>query len=144
VSSIDTPYVAGLLDIASRIAVVSTTAGTQLPDIAVSSPNFPVLNMLAEMSDVRAFITHRTYDRHRCAQHCESAHQHVVSNSGRWNVKGAKATVILAACLPHMRVQREAAEEALAVGLAAPCKPATMRKMGVLGWPLPADLLERH
>lgn len=137
---LDDRYIAGVLDVAARISVVQTTTGTELPDVAISSPDFALLDLLAQWSGVTAFITHRTYDRHRCAEHCKSAHQHVVSRSGRWNVKGAKATIILAACEKHMHLQRDAARDAIKVGLAAPFKLATVRKMVELGWELPEGM----
>ena len=86
---------------------------------------------------MRVVVTRRSYAKAGCAEHCKEKHLHVTSESGRWSVSGAKATVILAAVLPYLRLQHEEARGALLVGLGAPFKPATLRQMEQLGWPIP-------
>ena len=135
----DIAYVAGLLDALSRVRIFSTPEGTDLPRIAVSTPEMELLTYLGSLTGTAPFITKRTYDRHRCTQHCEQAHQHVVSKSGRWSVSGAKATILGSAVLPHIRLQKTDFEVAVAVGLIAPKKLATPKKMQALGWPLPEE-----
>jgi hypothetical protein len=130
-------HVAGILDAMARFRVRTTPDGTNLPYVAVSCPNMPLLEYLGSLTGVVPFTTSRAYEKHRCTEHCSEPHQHVVSASGRWSVSGAKATVVLAAITPHLRFQKTEAEDLLAVGLEAPRKPATPAKMAALGWPDP-------
>jgi hypothetical protein len=132
-------YVAGVLDALGRFRIRETPDGTRLPYLAVSCPNMPLLEYLGSLTDTVPFVTKRTYDRHRCTEHCLEPHQHVVSASGRWSLSGAKATIVLAAILPHVRLQKTEIEELLAVGLDAPKKQATPNKMVALGWPMPKE-----
>lgn len=130
-------YVAGILDVLGRFRVRETTDGTRLPYVAVSTPNTALLGYLADLTGVVAFTTRRTYDRHRCTEHCREAHQQVTSRSSRWSISGAKATVVLAAIEPYARFQKSAISDLLAVGLEAPRKASTSKKMVALGWPDP-------
>lgn len=130
-------YVAGILDTLGNFRVRETPDGTRLPSIAVSTPNTPLLAYLGNITGVTVLTTTRSYDRHRCMEHCAEAHQHVTSRSGRWSVTGARATVILAAIRPYMRLQVDDVDQLLAVGLDAPRKPATPKRMSTLGWPDP-------
>jgi hypothetical protein len=51
-----------------------------------------------------------------------------------------KATVVLANIKPYLVFQTSAAQEALEAGYAANYKPATYRKMKLLGWDIPAEV----
>lgn len=130
-------YLAGILDANAIFRVREVPGGTRLACVAVHGLPVPVLEVLAEATGTKVTIVNRDYQRAPCADHCEEQHQHVSSVSGRWSVTGAKATVLIAAVLPFLRVQQEAASEVLKVGLAAPRKPATFDKMATLGWPVP-------
>ena len=133
----DLAYIAAVIDVMGNIREMETDTGTLLPLVSVSCPDEALLAYLGEVSDVQAFVTVRRYDRHRCTEHCDEAHQHVESRSRRWTVSGAKATVILAAVEPYLRFQKDRVAEMVALGLDAPRKAATPRKMKRLGWPLP-------
>lgn len=130
-------YLAGIIDVQARITTRSVGDAT-LPMVAVSSPNHALLHWLGEITGVRPFVTSRSYARHACGTHCPSPHAHVTSTSGRWCVSGAKATVLLRAVRPLLRLQAEDADAALAAGRAAAFKPATVAKMRQLGWPVAA------
>lgn len=130
-------YIAGILDSMGRFRVMETPEGTQLPLVSMSCPNMSILQYLGSLTGMTPFVTKRSYDRHRCTEHCLEPHQHVVSESGRWSISGAKATVVLAAIRPYARFQKTEIEELLTVGLEAPKKPATPKKMAALGWPDP-------
>lgn len=129
-------YVAAVLDSA---AVIRTreASGVTYPYLALSGSNTPLLRLLGGLSGMRVVVTKRSYAKAGCAEHCKEKHLHVTSESGRWSVSGAKATVILAAVLPYLRLQVDDARAALLVGLRAPFKPATLRQMERLGWPIP-------
>jgi hypothetical protein len=114
-----------------------------LPYIAMSCGDAELLTWLSTISGVRSIITQRKFDRHRCLEHCDKAHDHITSVSGRWSLTGARATILLSATLPYVRFQAEAWNRAVMVGLSAERKSKVVRKMTALGWPLPAAWQER-
>lgn len=129
-------YVAAVLD--SQAVIRTREAhGVVYPFVALSGGNVELLRLLAGMTGMKAVVTRRSYAKAGCAEHCQEKHLHVVSVSARWSISGAKATVVLAAVLPFLRLQVEEARTALLVGLGAPHKPATLRQMERLGWPIP-------
>lgn len=130
-------YIAAVLDTQARITTMETSGGTVLPLVALSCPNMKLLEFLGSLTGMQPFTTKRSYDKHRCSLHCDAAHDHVVSQSGRWSISGAKATVVLAAIQPYVRFQTEEVSVALKAGLEAPKKKATPEKMKQLGWPIP-------
>lgn len=130
-------YLAGILDANAIFRIRSTPGGTKLPAVFVHGLSVKMLEVLARYTGTKVTVVNREYPRAPCSLHCEEQHQHVVSVSGRWSVTGAKATVLIAAVLPHLRVQAEQAAEVLEVGLAAPRKATTFTKMAALGWPTP-------
>ena len=129
----DVAYAAAVIDTMGRITT-RTVREAELPLLAVSCPNEPLLQWLGDLTGVRPFITKRSYSKHACAVHCPDPHQHIVSVSGRWSLSGAKATVLLLNVRPYLRFQLEAAQQAIDVGLSAGFKPATLEKMRALGW----------
>lgn len=132
----DLAYLAGVID--SQAVIRSRQVGdTVLPMVALHGSNMSMLDHLAAVTGTKVTPTSRTYDKAGCSEHCPDKHQHIVSKSGRWSVTGARATVLLAALRPFLRLQGFAADEALAVGLRAPRKGNTAGKMAGLGWPLP-------
>lgn len=60
-----------------------------------------------------------------------------VSVSGRWQLTGGKATILLWNIRPYMRLQVPAATSAIALGMSTQYKPATLKKMAELGWDVP-------
>jgi hypothetical protein len=112
-------------------------SGAVLPIIAMSCGDGQLLRWLGEITDVRSIVTLRTYDKHRCLEHCTEAHDHIDSVSGRWSVTGAKATVVLCATLPYVRFHVPEWERAVGLGLGANKKPKTVQTMKDLGWPMP-------
>lgn len=130
-------YIAGIIDSLGGIRVRATPDGTDLPMVYVHAPNVAVLNYLAEATGTKMITVRRAYSRAGCAEHCAEKHQHVVSLSGRWSVTGVRATVVLWNIRPYLTLRADEARSALVVGLAAPFKPATPRKMADLGWELP-------
>lgn len=132
-------YMAAVIDVQGNIRVMETQGGTLLPRVMLSCPNLALLDYFGSMTGMKPILVKRSFDRHRCSIHCEEAHDHITSVTGRWSVSGAKATVMLAAIEPYIRFQKAETEEALKVGLAAPKKPATPAKMKALGWPIPEE-----
>lgn len=132
----DLAYVAGVVD---TLGVLRTrqVGDTRLTMLAVHSPNLPLLGYLAGLCGTKVTTVKRGYDRAGCSEHCPDRHQHITSVSGRWSVTGAKATVVLAAVRPYLRLQGYACDQVLAAAARAPSKPATWEHMASLGWPVP-------
>lgn len=132
----DLAYLAGVLDVRGNITT-RRAGGTLLPLVAVSTKDDRLLTWLCEITDIAKVTTTRDFHKAGCSEHCAEKHVKVASISGRWSVSGSKATIVLAAVRPYLRVRGQEADLALAVGLKAPRKPATPAKMATLGWPLP-------
>jgi len=134
----DLAYLAGVLD---TRAIVRTRlipqSGAVLPYIAISCGDTELLKWLSAITGVRWIATTRAYDKHRCLEHCEEAHDHITSVSGRWSLTGVRATVVLLGTRPWVRFHAEAWDRGIVAGLEAPHKEGVVRKMEQLGWPLP-------
>jgi hypothetical protein len=134
----DLAYLAGVLDTRAVVRVrVLPGNGTVLPYVAMSCGDAELLRWLGEISGVKSIVTSRDYDKHRCLEHCERAHEHIRSVSGRWSLTGVRATVVLVATRPWVRFGEEKWDRGIAAGLAAPRKEGVLRKMTALGWPVP-------
>lgn len=138
-SSEQIAYIAGIIDCQANIRSMTTDDGTVLPLVAISTPNLALANYLGAMTGIKPFMVNRTYTKHRCLEHCDKPHEHIVSSTARWSISGAKATVLLNAVLPYVQIQKNEIEELAHLGLSAPKKKATPLKMQSLGWPLPQD-----
>ena len=135
----DLAYIAALID--TRGSLTSRTVrDAVLPQVAISGKPFPALQWLGELTDVRVIATERSYSKAGCAEHCSEKHQHVTSLSGRWMVSGAKATIVLAAVQPYLRMRPADVADMVQLGLAAKFKGATAGKMAALGWPIPEGM----
>lgn len=131
----DLAWYAAVID--SRAALSERpTDGQVLPMVSVHGPDMPLLQELARGTGVKVSEIHRAYSKSLCSEHCPEAHRHVVSNSGRWQLTGGRATVVLSACLPYIRVQREQAERLLAISKDARLTTTTLGGMRALGWPV--------
>lgn len=132
-------YVAGIVDLLGLIRI-RDVEGTMLPVLQIHGQHMPIFNYLGELTGTRAIETRRDYTRAGCSQHCSEKHMHIVSRSGRWSLTGAKATVVLWNIQPYLREKKDAADGALAVGLATKFKQGTVDKMAALGWDVPEEL----
>ena len=133
-SEVRLAWAAGVIDVLGLIKL-RTVGDTLLPAVYVSSARLDLCEALASMTGIKVTPVHRDYKRLGCGKHCTSPHHHVHSTTGRWSLTGARATVFLAAILPFLETKKGEAEQAIAVGRQAPCKPATVQKMYDLGWP---------
>lgn len=131
-------YLTGVLDTRAVVRTrLAPDSGTVLPTIALSCGDAELLRWLAQITGVRAISTSRSYDKHRCLEHCDRAHEHIRSVSGRWSLTGTRATVVLLCTRPWVRFSAERWDRAITAGLEAPRKDAVLHKMDTLGWPLP-------
>lgn len=128
-------HLAGLLDAIGRVRVQESAEGTRLAHVGISSPNLGLLQHCARLTGVRVTHVHRDYDRLGCGEHCGEAHLHVESTTGRWQLVGARASVVLAAVRPYLTTLGPEADAVLEACEGAAWKPATRRKMVELGWP---------
>jgi hypothetical protein len=128
-------WCAGVIDTLGSIKTRPMDTGSELAYVAVSSARIDILQILADMTGSAVVTVRRDYKRLGCGEHCTEAHQHVLSVTGRWSLTGAKAIVFLAAIEPYLLTKQEEAGKALAAGMDAPHKPATLKKMYELGWP---------
>lgn len=128
-------WCAGVIDVLGAIRLRKTETGAQLPAVFLSSARQDVLQTLAKMTGTKVTQVFRDYNRLGCGEHCDEAHQHVLSTTGRWSLTGARATVFLSAVEPHILIRKSEVAEAIAAGLTVPHKPATVQKMYELGWP---------
>lgn len=132
-------YVAGVVDLLGLIRI-RYAEDTPLPVVQVHGKYMSTLEYLGELTGTKAIETRREYTRAGCAEHCKEKHMHITSTSGRWSVTGAKATVLLWNMQPYLRVKKDAADGALAVGLRTKFKQGTVDKMRQLGWEIPSEL----
>lgn len=129
-------WIAAVID-SQAVIRVREAQGVELPMVAVHGPNVRLLQELASATGTKVTITRRNYSKAGCAEHCPDQHQHIVSQSGRWSLSGARATVLLHNIQPYVRLQVDEVREVLTLGLTAPFKPATVRKMVEIGWSVP-------
>lgn len=134
-SADDLAWCAGLIDSMGSIKTRPMSTGSELTYVAISSPRLDLLDIMADLTGTSVVTVKRDYKRLGCGEHCTEAHQHVLSVTGRWSLTGAKATVFLAAIEPYLRTKKEEVRAALDLGMDAPVKPATLKKMYDLGWP---------
>lgn len=134
----DLAYLAGVLDTRAVVRVRYTEdSATALPYIAMSSGDAALMSWLGQITGVRSIVTSRRYDKHRCLEHCDKAHDHITSVSGRWSLTGVRATLVLLATREWIRFHVEDWEKGIEAGETAGRKAATVRKMTALGWPVP-------
>lgn len=130
-------YMAAVLDTLANFNIRTTPDGTELPEITISTPNKDLHKYLREMTGGRAFSIVRSYHRAGCRVHCAEKHRQVKAKSLRWQITGARATMLLNDVVEYMHLKRDEAEELLNIGVGAPHKPATVSKMASLGWSVP-------
>lgn len=136
VTELDIAWCAGVIDVLGLVKTRFMKTGSELAYVQVSTPFIDVTQRLAKLTGVKVVMVHRQYNRLGCDEHCTEAHIHVLSETARWTLVGARAIVFLEAILPFVHVKREDIKKALAKGQNAPMKEATFQKMHQLGWPI--------
>lgn len=130
-------YIAGVVDLLGNIKVRELDNGTRLPQVQIHGDHMRTLTYLGELTETKAIVARRSYARAGCAEHCKEKHQHIESRSGRWSLTGVKATIVLWNIRPYLRVQADAAIEAINVGTSTRFKPGVVSRMRELGWQIP-------
>jgi hypothetical protein len=131
----DFAYAAGVVDVRGYMSYRQLQNDVVLPSLSVTDKSLPLVKHLCTITDMKPVGFERNYNRAGCGEHCPEPHVHVQAQWWRWIITGAKCTVVLAALLPYLRVQRDLAQQLIEAGREAPYKPATVRKLHELGWP---------
>jgi len=134
---LDRAYTAALIDTLAVLRL-RTVRGTQLPIVAIHGSYPSVLTWLAERTGTQVVQTVRDYHRGACEEHCPGPHVHIQSMSGRWQVTGVRATILLYNIRAYMKFQVDEAQELIEAGLAAGYSGSAANSMAQLGWTLPA------
>ena len=131
-------YLAGMIDTIGIIRVREMKNTPPLPYVGINTANKQMVDFAAGITDAKVTEVTRKYNKMQCTEHCTpDAHTHVDSTTYRWSVTGVKATILLSNIKPYLIFKTTDAIEALKAGLEANYKPATYRKMKVLGWEIP-------
>jgi hypothetical protein len=132
----DLAYAAALVDTLA-VLNVREVGPSGLPMVTIHSKYQPALAWLGERTQSKITTVKRDYQRASCADHCPEAHIHIVSESGRWQVSGVKATIVLHNLLPFLRVQDETARTLIEAGKSIGYKGQVVQRMKELGWEIP-------
>lgn len=131
-------YMAGIVDHLGIIRVREMKNTPPLPYVGINTANRQLADFMAGLTDAKVTEVTRKYNKMQCTEHCTpDAHTHVDSTTFRWSVTGVKATILLINLKPYLIFKSVQAADALKAGLEANYKPATYRKMKVLGWDIP-------
>lgn len=132
-------YLAGIIDTMGIIRTREMRGDNPpIPYVGLHTPNLQISSLFAGVTDTKVTTVTRKYNKAQCTEHCTpDSHVHVNSVSHRWSVTGVKATVMLHNIKPYLVFKTDEANEALRVGMVANYKPATWRKMQLLGWEIP-------
>lgn len=131
----DLAYAAAIIDNLATLRVREYRDST-LPVVEVSG-RYGALPWLGQLTGVRVIPTNRSYQRHGCAEHCPDRHLHIESTSCRWSVTGMRATIVLAAVEPHLRMQAVDARLLIDAGLRVQYQSQVVVDMRERGWPIP-------
>lgn len=131
----DCAYVAAVVD---SLAVLTTrkVASGYIPVLTIQGKH-QILPWLAEVTGVSLMTLNKSYERHVCTEHCPDKHQNVETWTQRWQLSGARATVVLQAIRPYLRLQQQDADRLINLGMEVDAKPATLSAMIRLGWDVP-------
>ena len=126
-------YIAGVIDCLGLVNIRETET-SKLAQITVSFGNLDLLKYCAERTGVGVTTVTRDYKRMGCSSHCDEPHLHVTSVTGRWQLVGARAVIVLLNVQPYLVSKAKDAADVLDVTADAPRKGATSGKMRGLGW----------
>lgn len=132
----DLAYAAALVD-SFAVLRVREYRGTGLPEVTIQGARIAALDWLAESTGVKVVVIGKGYNRHQCSEHCPERHTRIDSATRRWQVTGARATVVLAAIEPYLRTKGREARELIDAGRAIGYKGNVVVDMAALGWPIP-------
>ena len=129
----DRSYVAALVDVFGRLRA-RDVRGSRLPEVTIQGSRIDALDWLANITGVRVSVIGKDYTRHQCSEHCPDKHTRIAATTRRWQVTGARATILLHDIEPYMRVQGRQARALVQEGSVVGVKPPVVREMKRLGW----------
>lgn len=135
-SQADLAYIAALLD-AFALLRLRDVNGTSLPQVTIQSKRVASLDWLAEVTGVAVMGISKDFHRHQCTDHCPTKHTRIEAKTRRWQLTGARATIVLHAVEPFMRVQGREARLLVEEGLTIGYKTDVVNEMRALGWAIP-------
>lgn len=135
-STADIAYCAALIDNLAALRTRSV-AGSQLLPVVQVSGKHGALPWLGSITGTKVIETGRKFTRHNCTEHCPDRHATIESRSYRWTLTGMRATIVLAACEPYLRVQAAEARELIDAGLTVQYQGQIIVDMRARGWPIP-------
>jgi len=133
----DLAYMAALVD---NLAVLKTrrVGEADLPSVVLTTTRSgAAVRFLATSTGSKVTEIVRAYNRKGCVDHCTQAHLHIDTTGHRWQVTGAKATIVLHNLLPYMRVQTDSARKLIHAGQTIGYKGQVVVAMRDLGWEIP-------
>lgn len=136
-TDVDLSYVAALIDNFARLATRLIPSGTELPEVTIQNSRLVALDWLATVTGVGVTPVSKDYSRHQCSEHCPDRHSHIESLTRRWQLSGAKATIVLYNVEPFLRVQGVDARRLVDVGQGSGYKTNVVNEMSRLGWKIP-------
>lgn len=132
----DLAYAAALID-SFAVLRVREYRGTGLPEVTIQGSRIAALDWLAGITGVKVVQIPKGYNRHQCSEHCPEKHTRIESETRRWQVTGARATVVLHNVQRFMRVQGREARDLVEAGQAIGYKGNVIGEMSRLGWEIP-------
>lgn len=130
----DLAYIAALVDQFGRLSLRELPGGSVIPEVTIQNKRISALSWLAEITGVSVVRVGKDYHKHQCSDHCPGKHTRVESETRRWQVSGTKATILLHAIEPFMRVQATEARNLVWAGHQCGQKPHVVAEMKLLGW----------
>lgn len=134
-SPADLAYMAAVIDNYAKLTTRKVHAD-ELPMITIQG-KLPVLPLLAEATGVSLMRLDKDYTRHQCSEHCPDRHMAIESWTHRWQLTGARATVVLFNVEPYLRMQGQQARALIEIGQRIGFKTNVINDMARLGWEIP-------
>lgn len=132
----DLAYAAALVDTLGALTL-RDVGPSQLPVVTLQGRFTEALAWLGEQTGTKIIVLQREFMRSGCTHHCPEPHVHIRSSSGRWQISGAKATIVLHNLLPYLRTQDETARTLIEAGRSIGYKGQVVQAMAAKGWDIP-------
>lgn len=125
-------YIAALVDSLAKLTS-RTVHRHELPVVTIQG-KYEILPWLASGTGVQLMKLDKGYARHQCSEHCPEKHMVIASWTYRWQLVGARATILLDNIYPFLRLQRATAGRLIELGQDAGAKAPTIEDMKRLGF----------
>lgn len=136
-SPADLAYAAALVDTFATLKLRALPSGTDLPEVVLQGKRIAALDWLAAVTGSKVAVIGKDFHRHQCSEHCPDKHTRIESSTRRLVLSGARATIVLHALAPFMRVQGAEARRLADAGRVLGYKTNVVNDMRRLGWAVP-------